>query len=470
MDIRDIESTIEGMEQGAEQAAQEKAELQTREATVLKAIEQLQEDVKMQAALEKNKEGIQQEKQAIDEKLEGYKTQISDLESDIQSLIDEKASSTAILAQLSEMGEDITSSLQILEERQRLIELCQEKLQEIIEKLGLGSSAFSETSAGPSVALGNASDSSSSLGVEAGNENPPQSPQEALSNYMNSHNYGWDDFPDYSKDPEWRALQRAANPDYKLPPIPQEEARAKLAEYMNAHNYGKDDYPVYSRDPVWQDLRLNAYPSSQYSDVKKALDNKNVGYRAINSFTTPKTSQEIIARVSGGDRTRGSCSSAAFAYAGNRGGYDVLDFRSGESMDYFSSNNGILQVAAIPGLKSEIVTGKDDFECTHRLMDKMEPGREYYLATGEHAAIVKNMGSYYEYLELQSGIPGDNGWFRLDDHSLVQRFGCDVRDFELPNILIDVESMSTNIEFIGILGYINTAEDKQWKGASGHVR
>ena len=47
--------------------------MQSREASVLKAIEQLQEDVKMQAALEKNKEGIQQEKQDLDEKIEDYK-------------------------------------------------------------------------------------------------------------------------------------------------------------------------------------------------------------------------------------------------------------------------------------------------------------------------------------------------------------------------------------------------------------
>mgnify|MGYP000510698795 CR=1 FL=1 len=73
MNIKDIESSLEGLEQGAEQAAQEKAELQSREASVLKAIEQLQEDVKMQAALEKNKEGIQQEKQDLDEKIEDYK-------------------------------------------------------------------------------------------------------------------------------------------------------------------------------------------------------------------------------------------------------------------------------------------------------------------------------------------------------------------------------------------------------------
>ena len=44
-----------------------------------------------------------------------------------------------------------------------------------------------------------------------------------------------------------------------------------------------------------------------------------------------QTFDEIVARVGGGDRTDGSCASVGLAYAANRGGSDVLDFRDGDS-------------------------------------------------------------------------------------------------------------------------------------------
>lgn len=40
-----------------------------------------------------------------------------------------------------------------------------------------------------------------------------------LSEYMSAHNYGIDDFAEYSQDPVWRDLQSRAFPDYELPPL-----------------------------------------------------------------------------------------------------------------------------------------------------------------------------------------------------------------------------------------------------------
>ena len=40
-----------------------------------------------------------------------------------------------------------------------------------------------------------------------------------LSDYMNKHNYGPNDFDTYSQDSEWRELQQIAFPDYELPPL-----------------------------------------------------------------------------------------------------------------------------------------------------------------------------------------------------------------------------------------------------------
>ena len=38
---------------------------------------------------------------------------------------------------------------------------------------------------------------------------------QALSSYMNEHNYGPDDFEEYSQDPEWQKLHREVFPDWE---------------------------------------------------------------------------------------------------------------------------------------------------------------------------------------------------------------------------------------------------------------
>lgn len=208
--------------------------------------------------------------------------------------------------------------------------------------------------------------------------------------------------------------------------------------------------------------------SGSYQKVRDALEQKKVEHRPISKIGQSRTHEEIVGRLGGGDKTSGSCSSLAFAYAGNKAGYDILDFRDGNSRSYFSNNNSILTIAALPGVESKVVYGRDDVACADQLLSEMQPGKEYYLATGQHASIVRQNNGHYEYLELQSA--SDNGWHLLHDGRLFDRFGCDVNKVEYPNFLIDVDSLGNCNEFLDLLGYINTAEESQNKGESGHVR
>ena len=98
-----------------------------------------------------------------------------------------------------------------------------------------------------------------------------KTPQQRLSEYMNEHNYGPDDFATYSQDPEWRNIQRDAYPDYEIPELSQENAQSQLSAYMNENNYGIDDFETYSKDPIWQELHSAAYPEYELS-----LDNHNM--------------------------------------------------------------------------------------------------------------------------------------------------------------------------------------------------
>lgn len=199
---------------------------------------------------------------------------------------------------------------------------------------------------------------------------------------------------------------------------------------------------------------------------------KGVEHKAIERATSPRTEQQIISSISGGDMTEGSCSSLALAYAGNRAGYVVYDFRDGQSREVFSSRSSIEQIANMDGVDSVILRGTDDSICAERLMSNMQPEREYYMATGAHAAVVRlNNEGHYQYLELQSGIPSDNGWQPLTLSALYDRFGCeDGQRAEYSNYLIELDSLQRNTEFLNLLGYINTDENAQVRGASGHVR
>lgn len=199
---------------------------------------------------------------------------------------------------------------------------------------------------------------------------------------------------------------------------------------------------------------------------------KGVEYRPIQPALSARSEQQIISSISGGDMTEGSCSSLALAYAGNRAGYIVYDFRDGQSREVFSSRTSIEQIANMDGVNSIILSGTDDTICAERLMSSMEPGRQYYMATGAHAAVVRlNNEGIYQYLELQSGTPSENGWQSLTLRDLYSRFGCeDGQSREYDNYLIDLDSLQNNTEFLNLLGYINTDESAQMRGVNGYVR
>ena len=120
-----------------------------------------------------------------------------------------------------------------------------------------------------------------------------------LSEYMNEHNYGSDDFAIYSKDPEWQRLHSNAYPDYTPPESSnadtQENSFRQLTEYMNEHNYGSDDFAIYSKDPEWQRLHSNAYPDYVPPEDVPVGSEDNIDYTSknISENTATDTRNEI---------------------------------------------------------------------------------------------------------------------------------------------------------------------------------
>lgn len=237
---------------------------------------------------------------------------------------------------------------------------------------------------------------------------------------------------------------------------------------------------------VWRKLWKKIEQSSKIEE-RKEIDNsqnmsqtrqdalkKGIDINPIKQRLLPKTESRIIKDLAGGDLTKGSCSSLAFAYIGNKAGYNVLDFRGGDSCNLFSRDRAILDIAKLDGVISHISYHTSDFRAIRSLIKEMEIGKEYYLATGGHAAIIKKSDGLFSYLELQD--PKNNGYKPLTDSVLRQRFGCKAshtfygRKIEVPSMLIDIDTLGRNEEFHKILGFINTDKDYQQKGDGGSVR
>ena len=210
----------------------------------------------------------------------------------------------------------------------------------------------------------------------------------------------------------------------------------------------------------------------RYDDAQKGFCSTNIDecqankieHREVKKHQQEVSMDDIITRIGGGDRTRGSCASLGLAYAANRGGYDVLDFRDGESRAYFASH---------PHLSSFIgkmggITNKGRGKMSGiELMRTTEIGKEYYLAIACHAAIVRQVSKgKYEYLELQSAT--SNGWKPLNAKVFGWRFSANGREWHYE--MIEISKLYNDPSFIKLMGYINTAEDKQVKGKYGTIK
>lgn len=248
-------------------------------------------------------------------------------------------------------------------------------------------------------------------------------------------------------------------------------------------NISKSIVPIHATD--YNDFKEKAVHSEAYNSIIDICHTNKVKYNEVKPLEEPLPGLDIIEKLAGGDQTTGSCSSLAFSYIGNKNGLDVTDFRGGKSCYVFSRNSNIKLISKLPGIDASITEVEYEAKGTAELLkEKLVEGKEYYLAAGKHAAIVRKVNDEYQYLEMQSGV--QNGWMPFNKYgsmvdTLMKRFGCrKTKDqmkiggknyvFKKPVVLMDSDSFNGNEEFQEILGYINTATDKQKKGKSGGIR
>lgn len=238
-----------------------------------------------------------------------------------------------------------------------------------------------------------------------------------------------------------------------------------IMRYYERYKHGVAVLEAYDRQ-VQNGLR------TALGNMRERLKKEGISYLEVKKLDRKCSTEEIIKRLCGGDLTQGSCSSLAYSYAANKNGYDVLDFRGGRSQSFFSSNFNISEITR--NCRGIIVSEYDDFKAAKKLLKEVKEGKEYYLATGRHAAIVRKAESGYEYLELQSGIT--NGFKPLTQERLKNRFGCQHQHttqgykFTTNSELIDIEELGKDKSFKEIMGYINTEVGKQHKGVAGSIK
>lgn len=210
------------------------------------------------------------------------------------------------------------------------------------------------------------------------------------------------------------------------------------------------------------------------SETVKQLEKSKIEYNPVQMLNNNITEEEIIQKISGGDETRGSCSSLALTYIGNKNRLNVLDFRGGESQRFFSTPQNILKMCDELNIQYKMELNYNDNLGAMNLLNKVEEGKEYYLSTGAHATIVRKLNGQLQYLELQD--KKDNGFKQFTSQTLKKRFGCKQTHTiqgmkcKARSILIDLDEFENKEDFKEILGYINTLEDKQLKGANGSAK
>ena len=271
------------------------------------------------------------------------------------------------------------------------------------------------------------------------------------------------------------ALQKKWNPS-------QEELDAynkKLHEYQDAIDLFESSKPALIAEIEQHRISLAAkevpFTSNEWKSIETAIFNSSVTVKELppKKLKAPLSSDEIGQKLAGGDKTSGSCASVALAYVANKNGLDVLDFRGGASMRVFRCVGVIEKIARLPGVKSQIIQSVTPKEVSDRL-ENLTIGKEYYLATGLHASIVRRTGKGVEYLELQD--PQQSGWTSFGGSSveivkeLDKRFKKNSQRKWGGMILMDVESFKNCAELEKLVGYINTKSNEQKKGATGYVK
>lgn len=132
-----IENNIQSLEQETESTIVGRSELQEKIKKIMDSIEALISDTLVKAKLEGNLENVRTQISLTDSEIEEYQTKAANIQCQIEELLCEQLKTNEILEELARSGIDVSEGSKIILDRQYYIEQCQQRLNEVLEKLGL---------------------------------------------------------------------------------------------------------------------------------------------------------------------------------------------------------------------------------------------------------------------------------------------------------------------------------------------
>lgn len=254
----------------------------------------------------------------------------------------------------------------------------------------------------------------------------------------------------------------------------------KIVDFSNSEDYKEFREKYYNEAKKLEEasglqkqapLETEEVISDECKLLVDSLNRSEVDYNEVVMHKAPLTESEIIKALAGGDMTGGSCASVGLAYCGQKAGMNVLDFRDGKSRNFFAIKHNLRRISELPNVKTYTEVARSSVTAGNKLLKMVEKGKEYYLVSGRHAAIVRRTeDDVLQYLELQSSW--NNGWKNFDGnprYTLSTRFG-EAKGYDVEDFMIEVDSIKDSPDLKRLLGYINTVESKQRKGKYGTIK
>lgn len=146
----DLENQLESQERDAESIVEQEQNAETREQQLEAAVSQLERDAAVSAKLQANREQTKEEVERVAETKRECSARLTDVRQSLSELQKEVNAEEAVIAELREMGEDVSESEGILQDRKEWLRACWEKAETVAEILGLdiGELNFESTEGG----------------------------------------------------------------------------------------------------------------------------------------------------------------------------------------------------------------------------------------------------------------------------------------------------------------------------------
>ena len=138
-------SDIESNESNVEKIVEEKETIETREVSIQRAILSLENDERLKNILHNNEQETERQKIENKEQINAAKSSIDAILTQISEERETCMNDRMKIETLSELGEDITDSMQILDDRSKILDECENRLQSLLEKLDMQESSQQTT-------------------------------------------------------------------------------------------------------------------------------------------------------------------------------------------------------------------------------------------------------------------------------------------------------------------------------------